>query len=633
MSARITIFLRAIFAPSVRWRLLFALLAGGASWMVTQYFYNNAPLTTDENSYVFQAYCFRDGCIARDVPPMPDIFKHEMIIMDEKVGWLSRYAPGHPLWLLPGAVLGHPRLMVVLAAMLGIWILGAVGNRLDIPPLFVPLSLFMCPFYQLMYGTLLSHTSGFIASALLLWAYVQWRRENSYAHAVFAGLAWGFLFLNRTYTALLIGLPFGVDALVALAYRRDKRTLTGVFLFAGVAASFIPLYMLYNYLAVGDPRTPTFLYYGPTDHLGFGPRRTISEATTVIHTFARGWDNLVTHVTTLNTMLYGMKGSMLVLLVLTLLGWSIRWSPLLCAATLSVWLGYIYFWYAGIEEFDPLYYFETLPFMIVNSALGLKRIWIWLRGRPVVRYLLFAILFITYAFYSTTYLKKLGAWLDRNSHYEGYVLNLIRNAPPQSLVIVENMPEPLMGESIFNPRGLQSDPLVVRSIYNENQVTARCFSNRTAFILRKSRKPKIESFSIPEGPLKINVDVFRTPLLTGENITLPETKQRVRVAREGRNAADWLSFAAYRYIHPGRYSAQARYSSKGISPDRPTRFEIASEYGTYVINGIDIHGDGEDQTASFDFIADKFMQVEPRVYYGGSGNIMLFDMQIDHLPE
>jgi len=626
-------FIRALVSPAYRWRLLFVLLAGVTSWLVTQYAFNQTPLTTDENSYVFQSYCFRDGVISRPVPPMKEIFEHEMIIMDKEVGWLSRYSPGHPLWLMPGAFFDQPRLMIILAAALGIWILGAIGNLLKIPPLFTPFILFFCPFYQLMYGTLLSHTSGFIASAFLLWAYISWRQKGDYIYPVLTGVAWGWLFLNRTYTALLIGLPFGIDALITLACKRDKKTLISTLLFAGSAAAFIPLFMLYNYLAVGDPRTPTYLYYEPSEGLGFGARRTISDTTTIIHTFAKGWTSMLNRITTLNTMLFGMRGSMIILIMLTLIGWSLRWSPLLFASTLTVWLGYIYFWYPGIREINPLYYFETLPFMILSVALGLKRIWGWMARIPSIRFVSFLILFVTYAGFSGMYMKEKIIQMEEYTHYEGYVLNLIRQAPPRSLVIVENMPQPLMGESILNPRGLLSDPIVVRSIYNENGVTAECFSNRTAYIVRKSRHPELVPLEIQDKPLTIDILIHRTHLLTGRNITRPADKKRIRIAQQEEDDAGYLSYATYRFLSPGRYMARLTYSMTGVKKDKPLHFDIAGGKGAYVIAGIDIYEDAQNQTAQVEFTIDDILQIEPRIYYNKSGQVMLRSIQIEKLPE
>ncbi|MBU4274121.1 MAG: hypothetical protein KKA28_20005, partial [Planctomycetes bacterium] len=92
-------------------RLATALLVAVAAYILGHWFFFDLPFTTDENSYVFQAHNFLEGCVARRVPPVPWAFYHPMIICDEQVGWLSRYPPAHSLWLAPGVLLGNARLM------------------------------------------------------------------------------------------------------------------------------------------------------------------------------------------------------------------------------------------------------------------------------------------------------------------------------------------------------------------------------------------------------------------------------------------------------------------------------------------------------------------------------------------
>lgn len=78
-----------------------AVLAAVIAALLYQFVFLRVPLTSDETSYVFQAYTFLEGKIARPLPPLSDAFTQEMIIADERACWLSRYPPGHALWLMP----------------------------------------------------------------------------------------------------------------------------------------------------------------------------------------------------------------------------------------------------------------------------------------------------------------------------------------------------------------------------------------------------------------------------------------------------------------------------------------------------------------------------------------------------
>ena len=255
---------------SPRIRLAFSLAAAVCSLFVNQYVYFNTPVTTDENSYVFQANTFLEGRIARPCPPVPPVFMHEMIIMDQKAGWISRYPPAHSLWLVPGVAIDQPRIMVALAAALSVWFISGSVLCLGGSALAVCLVLLFSPFFQFMYGTLLSHTSGLMAVSVLWWAYVRWQTSGRAGFAAVAGLAWSFLFLNRTYTGTLIALPLGVDAMARLGFRwRSKSQWIGTILFGLFALAGVGAYLLYNHLALGDPLSSTYLYYEDKWQLGF----------------------------------------------------------------------------------------------------------------------------------------------------------------------------------------------------------------------------------------------------------------------------------------------------------------------------------------------------------------------------
>ena len=72
----------------VLFSLFLAVLAGLAGYVIGRVVFLGTPITTDENSYVFQAYAFRDGRIARPAPPLRDVFFHEMIINDDEVDYI-----------------------------------------------------------------------------------------------------------------------------------------------------------------------------------------------------------------------------------------------------------------------------------------------------------------------------------------------------------------------------------------------------------------------------------------------------------------------------------------------------------------------------------------------------------------
>ncbi len=86
------------------------------SFLSASLIFHKTPITTDENSYLFQANIFKAGKLKLDFPTnVPaEILWKRMIILDDKVGWVSRYPPAHSLCLIPGLLLSDARYSVYL---------------------------------------------------------------------------------------------------------------------------------------------------------------------------------------------------------------------------------------------------------------------------------------------------------------------------------------------------------------------------------------------------------------------------------------------------------------------------------------------------------------------------------------
>ena len=74
-------------------RLALALLEAVGALYIGEHIYLGEYLTTDENSYMFQAWIFLQGKFSLSCPPLEDAFFHRMIICDDQAGWVSRYPP------------------------------------------------------------------------------------------------------------------------------------------------------------------------------------------------------------------------------------------------------------------------------------------------------------------------------------------------------------------------------------------------------------------------------------------------------------------------------------------------------------------------------------------------------------
>lgn len=603
-------------------RGLFALLAALLSGWTSQAVYRAVPTGADENSYVFQAHNFSAGRIARPAPPLPEAFAQEMIILSQRIGWLSRYPPAHSLWLVPGVWFGNLYAMIALAAALGMWFACAAAHEVGIPEGFVGVPLLCSPFFGFMYGTLLSHTSGFAAVACMLWAYLRWRRTDRWPFAALAGLAWGFYFLNRTYTAVLIAVPFGIDALLLGVLDRRPRRWTGIALFAATAAGGLIAYLAYNRLATGDAFTATYLFYAPSEHLGFGPRRT--QGLVVYHTLAKGLFNLKVDVGLLDRWLFGFKGSLIAWILLAVAGWRRNVSGLLATATLAAWLGYVYFWYPGVQDAGgPAYYFETLPMLLLLGGFGLRRLWDRLAFRRRFRTLLFSAAALLLAANAAAFSLREARPRIAIQSVKRQMLDVLRSAPPRSLVFLEDLQTPHVGEMALNPRGLGSDPLLMKSLYAGNQTAMRAFPDRTAFVLQGQQPDRLQPLE-PVPQLVLGRDATSAHHTTGRDVRIGSPPHDpVRVADESTDAPGVLAQGLSMYVPRGTYDFVLVGSYDGVDVSRPSRIELHSAAARGRIGTFPLVGSSADARIAFRFdVAHAAARIEPQIHYGGSGHLV-----------
>lgn len=608
----------------------------GISWWISRAVYHHAPVTADEQSYLFQAHLFAEGRISRPAPTLPEAFQYPMIILDEEVGWLSRYPPGHPAWLAIGIWMGSPYGAIALAAALGMALTAWGAGRLGASTIGAMALLFLSPWYVFMYGTLLSHTSGYVAVALMVGAYVAWRQGGRNAWAVAAGLAWGWLFMNRTYTAVLMALPLGVHALWSAWKSGDRQRLLGTGFFAGAAAFSVLLVMVYNYAAVGDPLTMTYLYFDPSDRLGFGLRHyhpVYPLPLPVEHTLSAGLSALWDNVLLLDAWLWGFPGSLLVWTGLTVVGWDRKWSALLVALVLVVWVGYVGFWYSGWNEAGPDYYFETLPVMVVTAAMGItviRRRWLTRKTYRIAAALAVLLMWLGAGPFSF-YAREAGRLQD-TTELRGRVLESIASAPPYTLILMSEQATheawPI-NDMVFNERGLDDSVIVARHLGAVDVSLIQYFDEHTPVkLVPDDDQYKLRRFN--PGPFDSVMAIQRLHRLTGTNLADPDREGAlVRVASEA-DEPDLLIFGRHVRLFPGPFVLELDIRTEnGEGNDEPVAIlELAADRGQRVLVSQSVSGTNPWHTLRMEFEVDDYVSVEPRVHYLGTGEIRIARVRI-----
>ena len=608
--------------------MVLAVLAFGVSMWVSWRIFQWGLITGDEGSYLFQAGNFLDGMVRRPVPPFFTLLDYDMIILRPDHGWLSRYSPGHALWLVPGLFFGLPQLMTALGASITVVGAYACGRRLKIPRFLLPALFLLSPFFLMLHGTLLSHTSGMAFSTLMLLCYLLWRQEQKSVFALLAGMCWSLLFLNRTWTALLIAIPFGVDSLVQLGRdRKNIRLWVGTVLFAGTALVGVGLYMVYNYLSTGDPRQATYLFYEASENLGFGPRRVQGGSQyRVEHTVQRGFRQLWRNVRNLDRWMFGTpRYTLLLWMGLAAHGWNRRWSGILLGAMVAVFLGYVAFWFPGIPTVGPLYQSEIFPHFLLLGGLGLSRIWRRSWKHPYVRLTGFVGLALLTGWQSIGFVRERAARIEAEFGEVWALEQKISELPDRSLLFIHGVfpADRLMRHYIgLNERGLDSRVLRIRAHPDEQPAIAAAFPDRAVFVLRDQPEIMMEPFEQVFHDRSRMGAVGRSASGVGRvegdyRVTEPD-------AREG-----FLYYGWYPFLPPGRYEVHFDMRWRDVPENNPLRIEVMRDFGRNTVADKDISGGLE--TSFLAFHLQELTQVEPRVYYGGAGSMELRRIEIRRL--
>ncbi len=601
-----------------------ALAAGAAllSLLIARFVYLDVHVTSDEDAYIFQAYTFLEGRVARPLPPIPRIFDHEMIIQCNEIGWASRYAPGHSLWLVPGALLDNPSLMIAVAAALSLWLMMCCATLLGAPWWSAAAFLLISPYFLFMHGTVLSHTSAMTGTAAMLWGYLLWARDRRTAGVVFAGLAWAFLFINRSYTAALLAAPIGIDALLdAARNRRDGRVWRGVFIFALTAFAGPLLFMLYNWLVTGDAMVSTYLYYRPNQKMGFGPWTS--------HSPKEGLEHLRNNVRLLDLWLLGFRGGLPFFVILLAVGWKARWSLLAAASILVIVLGHIPFWYEGVNTCGPFYYFETLPYFVLLWILAAARLQSLARfgGRRLLAALCWTVL----AANACAFMIIEGRAIAEAHEPYARLYALIASAPPRSVVAVAGAECGFVDGHLRNPRGVSEDVLSVGSIGEQDLIPARYFSDRRFFVLDARGLPRLYETNFDGSAFQYSLLFSTTFRQVGVDRASEADGVLCRFCSPDMGAG-WMSFGQYPFLPRGRFRAVFNIAFSGVEQGRPVRIEIVTDAGSMTIAERILHGGGSETEHVLDFELSDFRLIEPRVWYGDSGMVEYRGMRIEELP-
>jgi hypothetical protein len=338
-----------------------AVIAGFAAMVLVRLLlFERAPLTDDENVYVFVAKTLLAGRLKNPAPEFHQLFRHSLVIVDPQQ-WMGQYTIGHSLFLALGLSSGLLDLVIPLVSagtLLLIYLIAKdhFGPRVATVALFLAA---LSPQFIFTGGTLLGYPTGAFCSALMVFSAFRFLSSRKWHWALLFFVASPLLVLNRPQTFVCLGIPLGVYLLAVSIDRRDRRSWGVIGLLLAIALASIGIFALANYVQTGDPlKTAQFQYLESWG--GGGMRfRPLS-----------GLVNFCLSMIRQNIWLLGWPFSFAFLLFISgrrfvffLVGWGIAHSVF-----------YLFFYSPGINITGPVYYYEMIVPEVILSAYGIVRL-------------------------------------------------------------------------------------------------------------------------------------------------------------------------------------------------------------------------------------------------------------------
>jgi len=325
----------------------------------------NQPVTDDERVYLFQADLLSRGRLFLESQPLREFFDNVFVINNGK--WYGKYPPGHPLLLVPGVIVGLPRVVPAILAAINLLLLYRLAGFYFSRRLarVAALLLLFSPFFLFTGATLLSQTSSL--TMLLLFAFCAQRSLAGGSWALLAGLAAGMAFLIRPYTALMIGLPIAAAWFLALRQRRQplKPWLTAL----AVASLFLVILLGVNQALTGNPLKSGYSEVpGELGRvLGFGESLPGQPA----HTPVSGLMNVIQTVVRLNFWSMGWPLSWLFVMAALLFARRRDLAPLWGILIVTA-IGSVFYVSLGVSDTGPVKYYEILPVLVLLTVAGAR---------------------------------------------------------------------------------------------------------------------------------------------------------------------------------------------------------------------------------------------------------------------
>ena len=351
---------------------LFALVFTAAN-LASYFLIEHIPHVADSVDQFFHAKIFLLGKLT--VPSYEPREFFNFVNMINNGRWYSQYPPGHSLLLSFGHIFHAPWIINPLFGSLSVVLLYFVGKEIynDRIGRLAALLGALSPFLIFMSSEFMNHISTLFFFELFLLGFVRMVKKLRVRDALLAGFSLGYIINMRPMTAIAIGFPFLVYAIVrlvklAMTSRRESLRF-GVVCFTALAMFGVMLGALltFNCLTNGSPLTFGYhVMYGPDHNPGFGISGWGNK-----HTPQRGLIYTFNNLNMLNKYLFEIPIPSLIFAFLAFASLKANvWDLLLMGYAASLLLAYFAYWYQDLG-FGPRFMFASIAGLILLSARGI----------------------------------------------------------------------------------------------------------------------------------------------------------------------------------------------------------------------------------------------------------------------
>lgn len=368
-------FLQSLFVRRFINVLVIVILCFCFGWLlfVTVMILEKIPHVQDSTVMLYQAKTLASGRLWTPIPEMKEHFDVRGFIHFKNGKMFGQYPLGYPLFLAIGALFGVSWIIPALAGTLLLFVVYRL-MRLYVSSIwsFLTITILFCsPFFQMTAPNFMSHTVGalYLAISLFFVLKIDSSQKCNWRYPLFSGLFLGLLFHTRPMTALSVCISYGLWGLYRIVKTDSRRNSVKQYsILVCVFIIFVGLFLLYNYVVMGDPFLST---YGKTaqkvtdqtfDYSRLS--KAMLDGLTLSSLFvmvALGWSNILTLVPLFGHCLpedeeNTTKGPLFLVLV-------------------TVPIAYLlYSWSSVVVMYGPRYVFEILFVFVVLFVLGIRHI-------------------------------------------------------------------------------------------------------------------------------------------------------------------------------------------------------------------------------------------------------------------